>query len=111
VAFAEPDYSNYDSNAEQERQKRHSEELKEWLKANGWPGERTGEILDEPHADGYASYMYGDAPGNKACLIHLPYGDAWHSQNVPHLPKKEILARLDRAKKRSALFGSKAISI
>lgn len=108
VTFAQPDYSKYDADAERQREERHSADLKEWLQANGWPGERTGEILQEPHADGYACYMYGDAPGNKACLIHLPYGDAWQSPNVPHLPKKEILSRLDRGKRMKALFGGRA---
>lgn len=105
VAFAEPDYANYDTNAEQARQDAHTAELKAWMAANGWPGPRTGEILREPHADGYALYMYGDVEGRGACLIHLPYGDAWNSPNVEHLPRKEILARLDRGKAMTALFG------
>ena len=105
VAFADPDYANYDTNVELARQETHSAELKAWLLANGWAGPRTGQILQEPHADGYALYMYGDAEGRKACLIHLPYGDKWNSPNVEHLPKKEILARMDRTAALKSMFG------
>ena len=106
VPFAEPDYSNYDSVKEEARETEHLEQLKTWLKANGWPGERTGQELQEPHADGYARYMYGDGP--KPVLVHLPYGDAWHSPNVGFLPKKEVLKRLDRRAGLAALFGRAA---
>ena len=106
VPFAEPDYSNYDSVKEQARETEHLEQLKTWLKANGWPGERTGQELQEPHADGYARYMYGDGP--KPVLVHLPSGDAWHSPNVGFLPKKEVLKRLDRRAGLAALFGRAA---
>jgi prepilin-type processing-associated H-X9-DG protein len=106
VAYAEPDYANYDSAAEQAREKAHQDSLKAWLSANGWPGERTGQILREPHADGYANYMYADGP--KPVLVHLPYGDAWDSPNVAHLPKKEVLARLDRQVAMAALFSKAA---
>ena len=103
VPFAGPDYSNYDSKAEQSREAEHQGCVAAWLRNNGYVGPRTGEILREPMADGYAAYMYGDAPKNP-CLIHLPYGDAWHSPNVQHLPKKGVLLRLDRQKSLAALF-------
>lgn len=105
VAYPEPDYANYDSKAEEARQEAHKADLKAWLLANGSPGPRTGEILRVPRGDGYACYMYGDAPGAKACLIHLPYGDAWHSPDVEFLSKKEVLARLDREANHAKLFG------
>jgi hypothetical protein len=104
IPFADPDYTNYDSLAEQAREDAHRLAVEVWLQQNGWSGPRTGEILREPMGDGYAQYMYGDAPGSKACLIHLPYGDAWHSQNVEFLPKKEVLARLDAEKRLRKLF-------
>ena len=106
VAYAAPDYTNYDSAAEEARENAHREALKAWLATNGWPGVRTGEVLREPHADGYASYMYADGP--KPMLVHLPYGDAWHSRNVGHLPKKEVLTRLDAQAAMAALFSRKA---
>jgi len=106
VAYAEPDYRNYDSAAEQAREDAHRETLKSWLLANGWPGERTGQTLQEPHADGYACYMYADGP--RPVLVHLPYGDAWDSPNVGFLPKKEVLKRLDRQAGIAALFAKAA---
>ncbi len=104
VPFVDPDYTNYDSDAEQRREAEHQDCVAAWLRANGWPGPRTGQLLHEPMGDGYATHMYGDAAGAKACLIHLPYGDAWQSGNVQHLPKKEVLLRLDRGLRLKALF-------
>lgn len=106
MAYPEPDYRNYDSAAESAREAKHVEDLKSWIRENGWAGERTGEILREPHADGYANYMYAD--GSKPVLVHLPYGDGWNSPNVAHLPKKEVLARLDRQKALTKLFSRAA---
>lgn len=102
VKYDQPNYADYDAAAERDREERHKGQLKDWLLANGWPGDRTGQILREPHADGYACYMYADGP--KAALIHLPYGDAWDSPNVEHLPKKEVLKRLDRGAGLAKLF-------
>jgi hypothetical protein len=75
-------------NAERE----HREQVKQWLVDNGYTGKNTGRILYMPMADSHAEYMF--AEGSKSCLIHLPYGDAWHSPDVQYLPKKEILRRL-----------------
>jgi hypothetical protein len=101
IAFAEPDYKNYDTNTELAREEAHKVDLKAWLQTNGWDGPLTGQILEEGVGDGAAAYMYAD--GKKACLIHLPYGDAYHSQNIPHLPKKEILRRLAQQQSRPPL--------
>ena len=96
-AFAEPNYTNYDSGAEQKRQDEHSAKLKAWLIEQGFTGKNTGEIFSEPHADGYANYMV--AEGFRAfSLIHLPYGDAWDSRNVKFLTKAEILKRIKARK-------------
>lgn len=105
IAFADPDYANYDHDAETAREAAHQETVKAWLMANGYAGPRTGEVLREAMGDGYALYMYGDGP--KPCLIHLPYGDAYLSPNVPHLPKKEILRRLDGQAKLATLFSKR----
>ena len=82
----------------------HQEQVKAWLQANGYSGPRTGEVLSFGVGDGCASYMYADAPGAKACLIHLPYGDAYQYPDVRYLPKKEVLRRLDSQKRVAALF-------
>ncbi len=96
VQFPEPDFTSYDLAKEQAREQAHSEALKAWLIEQGYTGPYTGEILLEPHADGYAQYMMAD--GRSSCLIHLPYGDAWNSPNVTHLPKKEVIARIKRSR-------------
>lgn len=96
------DYKHYDHNKVQADEDAHCKQLKEWLQKQGYNGEHTGKILQEPHADGYALYMLADGP--KPCLIHLPYGDAWDSPNVGFLPKAEVLARIERQEKLAALF-------
>jgi hypothetical protein len=106
IAYAQPDWSTYDPSAEREREAAHQETLKTWLQQNGWAGPRTGQELMEPHADGYARYMYGD--GARAVLVHLPYGDGWDSPNVEHLPKKEVLKRIDRQISIAELFSKAA---
>lgn len=92
VSFAEPDYARYDPEAELERERAHRDQLRDWLRANGWPGPHTGDTLSSPRGDGYAEYMYADGP--KPMLVHLPYGDAWHAPDVRFLPMREILSRL-----------------
>ena len=96
------DYKNYDSDKNQRDEEEHGEQLKTWLKANGYPGKYTGEIFRVGIADGYAQYMVAD--GRTFCLIHLPYGDAYDSQDVQFLPKKEIIRRVEAGKKFAALW-------
>lgn len=103
VPFPEPDYANYDTDKELAREAEHQEAIKAWLVASGYDGPRTGQILREPWADGSANYMYADH-GRRPFLIHLPYGDAWQSPNVQHLPKAEVLKRLDRGVAMAKLF-------
>jgi hypothetical protein len=103
VPFPEPNYANYDTDKELAREDAHQAELKAWLVANGATGPRTGQILREPWADGSANYMYADRPKG-SYLVLLPYGDAWQSPNVAHLPKAEVLKRLDRGVAMAKLF-------
>jgi hypothetical protein len=44
IAFAEPDYKNYDTNTELAREEAHKVDLKAWLQTNGWDGPLTGQI-------------------------------------------------------------------
>jgi hypothetical protein len=106
IEFAEPDYRNYNSDAERQREEQHQEAVKQWLLDNGYTGPRTGEIARFGVADGYASYMFADG-GRRSALIHLPYGDAWHYPHIEHLPKKAIIEQLDLQKKREAFFARK----
>ncbi len=71
----------------------HQEAVKAWLIAHGYTGKNTGRTVTFPVADGYAFYMM--AEGSKSFLVHLPYGDAYQYRDVVHIPKKEILARMN----------------
>ena len=99
----EVDYRNYNADAEMAAQQKHQEQLKNWLIEHGYNKPLTGEILREPHGDGHALYMVADA-GRQWGLMHLPYGDAYHSRNVEFLPKAEVKRRIERSKTRVNLF-------
>lgn len=106
--FAEPDYRGYNSAAEEQREKSHLVDLADWLRQNGWTGERTGEVLRIPMADGYARYMLAD--GNSPALVHLPYGDAYHAPLAERLRYDEVIVLLDQEKKIAELFGARSIT-
>lgn len=78
----------------------HAQRLEAWLRANGYNGARTGQVYRAGVADGYAQYMV--AEGRRTILIHLPYGDAYHDQNVQYIPKKELFRRIDAEQRRRA---------
>lgn len=103
----EIDFKNYDPDEHQIKEQDHMAELKIYLNQMGYTGPLTGKIFREPMADGYAQYMFADAP-RRSCLIHLPYGDAWNSPNVQHLPKKEIVKRIENQEAIARLFAEKA---
>jgi len=97
------DYSaKYDRAKEDAAEKKHMADLAKWLKKSGYTGKYTGEIYRQQIADGYAAYMFGD--GSKSCLIHLPYGDGYHARDVEFVPKKEIIARIERDKAFSVMW-------
>jgi hypothetical protein len=102
----EPDYRNPDWTAHEKAEEAHAERLADWLRARGYTGPMTGKQYSTPRADGFARYMYADAP-RKACLIHLPYGDAWHDPDVAFLPKAEVLRRIVLQDKRAAFFAAR----
>lgn len=106
VPFPDPDYKNYNPDKEQRREKEHQDALVLWLKESGYNGKHSGGILYEPFADGAAAYMLADGGRRKSFLIHLPYGDAWHSPNIEFLPKKEVVRRIGTLEKVSAIFAS-----
>jgi hypothetical protein len=99
--FMDLDWKAYDAAIEA-----HQQTVIAWLRDNGYPGKNTGRIFRTPRADGYANYMV--AEGRSTWLMHLPYGDAWHDPDVQFLPKKEILARIDRADRVKSMFAAKA---
>ena len=88
----QPDYKNYDYEAETAREEEHKAALKEWLVAQGYTGPHTGGIVSFSVGDGAALYMLGDAgKGTRSALIHLPYGDSYQYPHVEYLPKAEIV--------------------
>lgn len=91
----EVDYKNYDHDAVVAAEEEHKIQLKRWLLKNGYVSSLTGKILREPYADGYALYMVADSYFSWG-LVHLPYGDGWHSPNVEFLPKAEVIKRVNR---------------
>ena len=99
----EPDYLNTSWDEQMREEEAHKETVKQWLIDEGFTGKNTGGILQMPMGDGYAMYML--AEGSKSCLIHLPYGDAWHSPDVEFLPKKEVLTRIRGRAEMYKLFG------
>lgn len=100
-----PDYSNYNHEKAMLAEKDHENRLREWLKANGYPGKHTGLIYSVGVADGSADYMIAD--GRTFCLIHLPYGDAYQSRDVQFIPKKEIIRRAYASQELNKLFAAK----
>ncbi len=99
-----PDFANYDREAELAKETRHKAMLKEWLQANGYDGPMTGEVASFGVADGAALYMFADA-GRGSALIHLPYGDGYHYRDVVHLPRAEVVRRIEAGKKLASIFG------
>lgn len=100
-----PDYSNYNREAERQKEEAYKASIKAWLLSEGYTGPLTGEIASFPVADGYAQYMYADA-GRKSCLIHLDIGDAWSYQYIERLTKADIVQSINRNKNLKKLFGN-----
>lgn len=109
VPFTEPDYLNYDVDAERKREEAHQEALRVWIRENGFDGPDSGKILSMPHADGYARYMLAEGQGRRDCLLHLPYADAYNSPDVEFLPKKEVIRRVRMEENRRSMFSKAAV--
>ena len=86
------------------REEDHRNQVRAYLKAQGYNGKNSGKCLRMPYADGYAEYML--AEGTKSFLFHLPYGDGYHDRNVAFLPKKEVLAQIAFRERLDAMFES-----
>lgn len=100
------DYTNFDRNALCAAEEKYTNDLKRHLTSMGYTGKHTGRIYRTPVADGYAAYMIAD--GSKSMLIHMPFGDAYHSPDVKYLPKAEILRRITADENLSKLFAKSA---
>lgn len=103
----EYDFGKYNADSYARAEEEHKAKLLTFLKENGYDGKNTGRIFRTPFADGKAEYLYADTKTGKAILINLPYGDSWHDRNVEFLPKKEVLKRMESAKKMAAMFAKR----
>lgn len=97
-----PDYRHFDIKAEADREASHAESLRTWLFARGYCNTHSGQIVRFPIGDGFALYMLADGP--QSFLIHLPYGDGYHYPDAQHLPKDEIIRRIDGERRLADLF-------
>lgn len=87
----------------------HAVALKVWMTEKGFTGQHSGKVYSTPRADGYANYMVahaGRGTGLKTCLIHLPWGDAWHAPNIEYIPLKGILEQIKSREKIAEMFAS-----
>ena len=88
----------------------HQIALAEWLRANGYNGPHTGGIVAIPHADSFARYMMADAKKG-SCLIHLPYGDGWHSPHAKNMPKRDAVRYIEQEKRLQDMFAARKESV
>lgn len=99
AALPEPEFDWQNTKKYEQDCLDHTRRLKDYIFSMGYTGPCSGEIYREPMGDGYAQYMFVNAPRGsrlkeKSFLIHLNYWDGYDSQNVSFLPKAEILKRL-----------------
>lgn len=78
-------------------------ELKDWCFKNSNSKKNVGEIINIPHADGYAKYMVFSM--KPLSLIHIATGDAWNSQYAELLTPKKVNEMIENEKKLKELFG------
>ena len=108
ATIPEPDYINQTFAEWGRDEELHRESIRQWLHENGYTGKNSGELFQEPIADGYAQYMLVEGAvgsGVRSFLLHLPYGDAYHDPDVEFLPKKEVLKRIKARKIVAEMFG------
>lgn len=91
-----------------ERDQRYYDELRAWLKANGYTSPMAGKVVGWGHADGCAQYMVmGLRPLE---LIHLPLMDGYRKDAIFErgLTARDIRAHVERSEKLDALLGRKS---
>lgn len=88
------DFSNYDREVEQAKEKAFLEKAKTWAKEYAPKDALAGEEYRISHADGYARYLV--ASSSPVVLLHLPLGDAWDSPWADRVKKSDILAHIKR---------------
>jgi hypothetical protein len=91
------DIRGYDAKCDKFR-----DDIKQWLKDNGWTGKHSGVSISFPVADGYAEYIVVSL--KPVQLIHIPVWDAWHYPQAEYLTAKEINDKIDSQERLAKLF-------
>lgn len=78
------------------------ENLKKWLKYNGFTGKHSGTCISFPVADGYAEYMVVNL--RPVQLIHIPVWDAWNYPQAKYITAKEITDKIEADIRLAKLF-------
>lgn len=79
--------------------------LKKWCIERNPDQKNVGEVIKFPVADGNAEYMV--AATKPVQLIHLPFWDAWQSENAELMTAKAIQDKVDHNIKLAKLFAPK----
>ena len=103
----EPDFKNYNPEAEQRKERAYIERLSKWCKENCPPsgkGDLVGEVIATGRGDGYAFYMI--CQQKPLHLIHVEIGDCWRADPIWErgLGTRDARALVERRK--NPLFGS-----
>ena len=75
---------------------RYVNELKDFLKKNGYTSKNAGVVISFPMADSSASYMVMSM--KPVQLMHLRVGDEWEFQYAHLMTAKEIQEKIDHRK-------------
>jgi hypothetical protein len=91
----------YDNEANNKADKQFLAELKAFVLKRK-KGKNVGELIQFPHADGYAQYMV--ASMRPLELVHIPLGDAWDYPYIERLTATDIQNKINQSKALSELF-------
>ena len=76
--------------------------LRKWLKDNGFTGKHSGTCISFPVADGYAEYMVVNL--RPVQLIHIPVWDAWNYPQANYITAKGITDKIEADIRLAKLF-------
>ena len=95
------DFSNYNVEEQEKKENEYIEKLSFLLKRRK-SEKHVGEVLNFPHADGYAMYMVAGIKPVE--LVHLELGDAWHLPHIERLTAKDITLKIEQQQALEKLF-------
>lgn len=103
IKLEEPNYRNYDREAEEKKEEAYKAAIKAWMLEEGYNGPHTGGIARFGVGDGYAQYMLADK-GRGSFMIHLAIGDAWKFPFIERLTKADIVKNIEQQNAMTRLF-------